>query len=88
MTIEASSKPYHASKVDNNHKSISNGWKKTQNIPETEILGRTKGSEEKILVYSYTDFKKRGKYACILQGEAICETNQLTTDTQPQSLFF
>ena len=56
MTIEASSKPYHASKVDNNHKSISNGWKKTQNIPETEILRRTKGSEEKILVYSYTDF--------------------------------
>ena len=50
MTIEASSKLYHASKVDNNHKSISK---------KTEILRRTKNSEEKILVYSYTDFKKK-----------------------------
>ena len=88
MTIEASSKLYNASKVDNNHKSISNSWKKTQNIPQKEIIRRTQGSEEKILVYSYTDFKKRGRYACILQGEAICETNQLTTDMQPHSLFF
>ena len=86
--MEASSKLYHASKVHNNHKCISNAWKKTQNIRETEILRRTKGSQEKILAYSYTNFEKRGKYACMLQGEAICETNQLTTDMLPQSLFF
>ena len=86
LTIEESSKLNHASKVDNNHKCISNAWKKTQTYQKRRYFEEKMAQRRKYWLKA-TQTLKRGKYPGMQQGEATCKTSQLTTDMLPQSLF-